>query len=272
LIRRLHAFAVGACAVAFVQCTSMPERPLARTWDFPIREPAEVVQRNGAMLYRGQSETIVEFADGAVSAWSNPDAPQMQRGWPASMAAHDALAREYFLKHGIPEAEIGSTLHYSGYSSGAAMAQPQSVQTSRLGYATTFTRRVAGFTVLDSHAGVQLNTDRQPVALAKSWPTVPQETLERARAMRSVLEQGWKPPADVVLGRRVVSTEVVLRHRVFQRDLKWNAVIRMEMLSGPTMHTWVDVDEEGRRIETVDTLGASPQSYKQEPPPSIPPR
>lgn len=264
MIRRLRALAVIACGLPFVQCTSMPERPLAVTWEFPIHEPAEVVQRNGTVQYRGQGETIIEFADGAVSAWSNADAAQMRRGWPTSLAAHDALAREYFVRHGIPEAEIGSTLHYSGYSSGAAILQPQSVQTSKLGYATTFTRRVAGFTVLDSHAGVQLNADRQPVALALSWPTVPRETLERAQALRTVLDQGWKPPADVVLGRSVLSTEVVVRHQVFQRKPMWNAVIRVEMLSGPTMHTWVDVDEQGRRVETVDALGANPQSHKQE--------
>ena len=184
----------------------------------------------------------------------------MTGGWPSTLAEHDSMARGYLLSHGIPATEMGEPYHFSGYSSGASMADPQNVKTVGTGFSTSFPRVVNGIHVLDSHASTRLNAGGVPVSLSVSWPAVPPATMARAQALTAVLSQGWSPPPAVTQARPVVGTEVVIRHAMFRDGgTQWAAVLRTEMMS-LTMHTYVDSDEHGNRIIVEDTSGARPST------------
>lgn len=198
---------------------------------------------------------------GEITGFSRAGAPQMKRGWPSSMEEHDALARSWVEKTGIPVEEIGQISHWRGETSGSPVGSAQAtLAPEHTGFSTTFTRVVQGYLVLESHAGVQLNRDGVATSFAIAWPAIPESVIRDARHLSNVLSRGYRLPEEYVANREVVGTTVVIRHSLpGSREKRIEAVLRTELRSG-SMPTYVDTDEFGQRVELVETYSGGEQT------------
>ncbi|CAN5739399.1 hypothetical protein BH09MYX1_BH09MYX1_28410 [soil metagenome] len=238
----------------------------ASKYEFPIHGQATVVDVGEGERYQTATEGFTWFrSTNAVSAWSAPTAPQMSVGWPASMAEHDAMARAYVIRVGVPSTELGQVYHFHGHAYATSLLQPTvAPTTTELGFSTTFARTYAGYLVLDSHAGVQLNVSGVPVSLGIEWPDVPSAVVQEASTLRSSLASGWKAGPKSLGGRNLVGTQVVIRHSFAGGGagvaMQWRAVMRTESISFDGMHTYLDTDVNEKEIVVVDTSKAHPSN------------
>jgi hypothetical protein len=201
-------------------------------------------------VHRTSTGSLVEFTGtGAVMAWSVPNAPEAGIGWPASLAVHDQMARDYFAGLGISTGELSDLTHFSGHSKGAPTSNPDAVQVTDLGYSTSFKRNHGGFAVVDSRASVQLNATGQAVGFHVFWPDVPSSVLAEAQRLQGVLSGGWSAAAGTVQpGWTVTKTYVAIHHSLAgDPSLTWRVTIRLELVAG-TKTSYVDCDASGGRL------------------------
>ena len=186
---------------------------LAGAYNFPLVGPVTASDLGNGTKYEGQHEYIVQYLNtGGISGISSASSPQRLVGPPASSDAHDALALPYLLSVGVPSAELGPKHSTTSYVSNAATAPPSEVQTVLHGYKTVYERVVAGFSVPESHAAVELNSAGVPVTIDVEWPTIPDTVLSDAQTLATVVAQGWSLPPSASQGLPVTGTHVIIKH------------------------------------------------------------
>ena len=230
---------------------------LAAQYEFPLHLHAQLTSNLHVYGFVGQSETIATYNNlPGVTAFSGVSSPQMVAGWPVSVEAHDAMARAYLIRVGIPEGELGTLHHFTGRSEGTPMSSPNGagggVEAS-LGFATTFMRVVSGVWLPDSHAGVQLNQAGVPVTISISWPQVPTDVVQLALSMRAQLGSSWHLPAAFTdsSGQTEGDHQIVIRHDLAGApSLRFVASVRT-ILNG-TRTSYVDTDLNGQVLHEFD--------------------
>ncbi|MDP9150305.1 MAG: hypothetical protein M3O36_10240 [Myxococcota bacterium] len=233
----------------------------AEKFAFPLN--GTIVENTTALsrIHKTATEALVEFTGtGALMGWSSSEAPQSNIGWPSSVTDHDALAKDYFIQRGISASELSQTTHFTGHSTSVDTSTPDVSHVTSLGYSTSFSRVFSGFDVVDSRASVQLNANKQAVALHLYWPDVPISTLQDARALQALLVQGWAPKAGLVgSGWQVTNTRVVIHHGLAGDAAPvWQTTIRVD-LTGGTKTSYIDCDGTGGRLFVYGGTVPSPQ-------------
>ena len=227
----------------------------AEQYRFPLKgTPVEKLITN-SRIYRGQSESLVEhIGTGAIDGMSDLTSAQYAAARPRSMAEHDAMARKYFVQMGIPEGEIGGVEHFTGYTGGSAIGHAPDSPDTVVGYVSTFNRVVAGYDVVDSHAGVELAADGTPINFHIHWPpNPPGDVLARCDTLKARLQAGLSIANRTNVSDDALKNATVVLHHSLADDkgLSWSASIRIETMSG-TRRQYREFDGSGAEIHPYD--------------------
>lgn len=172
---------------------------------------------------------------GMVLASPNADAPPVGReplgGGPA---AHNAAVKDYFVKAGLPEAEVSGVAIHTKASAGGTGLDPAS-SWKLDAYSSVLSREYDGVPVVDSYAWAQMNDLGEVVTESVYWPAIPQSVLVAASAFKKQLAD---PPASAAYFAKVPSNgRLVIHHTPGVWEGTFEATVSYDVSSfGKTTH------------------------------------
>jgi hypothetical protein len=153
---------------------------------------------------------------------------------------HNAAVKDYFLKAGIPAAEIAGTHVTTTMAGGGAVKD--GVQISRsvlLWYTTHLERSLGGIPIEGSLAFAALDSNRKVISEGVYWPAIPVAVVARAQALRRRLADAktkaaflekvrhLRPEIGEAEGNVVIVHSSAFYHGKFQVEAVYSVLVRV---------------------------------------------